>query len=341
MTQTLMGRPRVWLAAGALAAVVVLVGSIAWVSRTAPGVDSASESIATPVDVAMAFIEARDAHDLETTRTLLAPGAVINDTVRSLEGYEVEFQIDEILGWQLTVDQCVERSLGPPVEIRCDYTHDTAWSRALGHESLPGGTFTFDIQDGQILKVTHFFNTGGLTDLAWKPFVWWVRDTHPDRFESVFTDNTGQALRRTPEALALLEELSSEFIAQAGEAGLDGEPAVVFDGGSCSYTGPVQFVGPSVIRVAFSNNSDALANIGVWSVAEGTDLEDVDLQATYQSLPGDLQNVRWQVPAGEEVTLQVAVAPGPHMFNCFVHARDATESAPALQHPVFFEVVDG
>lgn len=219
VTELNRGRPRLWLAGVAAALVVILVGAIAWFSRSSPGVDSASESIATPVDIAVAFVEARNAHDLETTRSLLAPGAVINDLVRSLDAYAVEFQIDEILDWRPVIDQCVERDLGPPVEVLCGYTHDNALSRALGHESMPGGTFTLEIQDGKIVRVTHFYNPEGMRALAWQPFVYWVRDFHPDEFENLFTDTTGQALQRTPEALALLEQLSTEFVSEMSQEG--------------------------------------------------------------------------------------------------------------------------
>jgi hypothetical protein len=168
--------------------------------------------VAAPVEVARAFVEARDAWDAEATVILFASDAVISDLqVPFVTDYEKQYRWYEAVDWRWAVDECAE-VVYPARTVTCSYTMNNAWSRALEVGPITGG-FDFTVADGQILELTHFFNLGGF-DPVWGAFRKWVRDKHPEDIMGMYmVSDLRWTPHYTPESMALWEQYTDEFVA--------------------------------------------------------------------------------------------------------------------------------
>lgn len=198
---------------GAAAALAVVAGAaiVVWLA-TATGENVATPE--TPLEIAEAFIEARDEYDIDTTLALLAPDAVISDVTDNVEGYRGHFERFEIVGQRTYLEECTVQSEGPPSRVECTYTHEGDWSRALGAGPYDGSYFVFTIESGRITRVTNFFDTTAFSPEVWEVFAAWVADNHPDDVLRLYQDSSQSGLLTTPEALDLLRQFTEEFVAE-------------------------------------------------------------------------------------------------------------------------------
>jgi hypothetical protein len=199
------------LVLGAAAALILIVGGIAALIRYNDE-DSTISAAAAPVDVARSFIEAEDAWDAEAALALLAPDVVIHHgLLTQAEEYPSLFAWDKALDWHYTVEECNQIAVTDPVEVVCTFSHDNAWTEALGVGPFSGSSTDFVIADGQIQELTRNFNfSTGFSTQAWDVFESWVKTNHPDGHSLIYRGNDPNL---TPEALALWEQYTSEFVA--------------------------------------------------------------------------------------------------------------------------------
>ncbi len=170
--------------------------------------DGESDVAGTPVDIARSFIEARDAWDAEAAIALLASDAVVRDEIRTVEELPALFDFLRAVDWRWTVGECTETATGPAVEVTCTYTHNNAWTRALGVEPVTG-TFNFVVSDGEIAELNHIFNWSDFAPVL-AAFTEWVGSNHLEDMD-VMIASAGYVL--TPESIALWEQYTSEFVA--------------------------------------------------------------------------------------------------------------------------------
>lgn len=201
------------LAYGLVAAVAVLiVGTVTWIAV----VNDGEPDVASPVDIGRSFIEAQDAWDADAATALLAPDAVIKGSglVTEVEQYASNFAWYQALDWRWAVEECNQTTVGPPAEVRCTLTHQNAWTRALGVGPYSGSSIDFVIGNGQIQELTDDTDLSAFSPEAWGVFTKWVTANHPSEL--------GVMIRRqgltsipivTPEALALWEQYTNEFVA--------------------------------------------------------------------------------------------------------------------------------
>jgi hypothetical protein len=99
---------------------------------------------------------------------------------------------------------------------------ENAWSRALGVGPFTGSRFTFVIDDGQIEQITHYFDFNLFAPQVFDVYVAWLTDTHPDDVDVLY-DFTGAVaiVHSTPEALALQERYTNEFVESQTSLGAD------------------------------------------------------------------------------------------------------------------------
>ena len=93
----------------------------------------------------------------------------------------------------------------------CEYTHENAWSRALGVGPFGPGTFRFVIADGRISQVEHQFAVEGFGDSAWNRFDAWLGANHPADRGTMYVV-LGSYASFTPESIALWERHTAEFV---------------------------------------------------------------------------------------------------------------------------------
>jgi len=205
---------RAWMGAAAALAIVAGAALVVWLI-TSPGNDVATPE--TPLEVAEAFVNARDARDIETTLALLAPDVeIVNDLANEPEGYRTTFRRFEIMEWRTHLEECSVEQEGPPALVTCTYTHEGAWSQALGVGPYGGSRFIFRIEDGLITRVNNLFDTSEFSSQVWEVFAAWVSENHPDDVLRLYQDASQSGMLTTPEALDLLQQFTNEFVAEQG-----------------------------------------------------------------------------------------------------------------------------
>jgi hypothetical protein len=135
----------------------------------------------------------------------------------------------------------------------------------------------------------------------------------------------------------------------SGDSGADvagsGEPTVTFDGATCTYAGPTEFVVGIPQTMLFVNTSDAESDINVWRVADGTTIDDVDPSdvrgtADYLNL-----STTWffaALPGNEKVVNGEFYRAGDWLISCQVGFPFATDSTPEGDYPgAIIQVVEG
>ncbi len=127
-----------------------------------------------------------------------------------------------------------------------------------------------------------------------------------------------------------------------GEVAGSGEPTVTFDGAACTYAGPIEFDVGSVNTFVMQNNTDTKVGMIVAQIDDGLTMNDVNrIGFEDLALPGK-RYTRDAEPGGEAVANPVFDETSAWLVTCFVRVPDATDSAPAGDHPsAVFQVVEG
>lgn len=163
-------RPRRW---GLLAAVVVLM------LGGATTIFLATDSAPTPVEIAEAYIDARNAYDVEGARELVSEDFITTefpDGWLDVEGMEAAFRGFQAYGFEYRDVSCTEvEETDIEVTVRCEFLWDTHVHRIGNH--LPNETsLTVFITDGEINRTVR-----GASDQAfWNDFTRFLRAEHPD-----------------------------------------------------------------------------------------------------------------------------------------------------------------
>ena len=172
------------------------------------------------VQTGMRFVEARDRWDGAAVRALVADDAVINDlAVSTADDYLAAAQVEQATGWRYMEPSCRATVGDPPVQVTCAYVMQNAWSQALGVGPFTGSRFYFVIDNGQIEQVNHGFDFSRFSQV-YNVFFEWVSDAHPGDADVMIADSSGN-FRLTPEAIALFEQYTTEFVSSRNNSGSD------------------------------------------------------------------------------------------------------------------------
>ena len=176
------------------------------------------------VRTAVDFVDARDRWDGDAVRALVADDAEIvgENQVTTADEYLVNADFERVTGWRFLQPECTPTEVGSPVDVTCSYVMENAWSLALGEGPFTGSSFQFVIDDGQIQQVTHYFDFNLFAPKVFEVWVAWLTDTHPDDVDVMY-DFTGAVpvVHSTPEALALQEQYTNEFVESHSDRGAD------------------------------------------------------------------------------------------------------------------------
>jgi hypothetical protein len=173
---------------------------------------------------AVSFIEARDRWDGEAVRAMVADDAEIvgENQVTTADDYLVNAEFERVTEWRFMEPECAAIEVGPPARVSCFYVMENAWSRALGVGPFTGSRFTFEIDDGQIQEVDHYFDYNLFGPQAFEVWVAWLIDNHPDDVDAMYDFDGGvAAVLSTPEALAFQERYTDEFVESQTNSGAD------------------------------------------------------------------------------------------------------------------------
>ncbi len=185
----------------AVAAVALLIGR--GVFETEP---------ATPVEVAEAYVTAVNDRDFEAAASLFAPGtetSFIEDRV-GLEDWE----LFAALGLHFEPRGCRELP-EDGVVLECALTEVSDLTRVLGL-AHPTKQIRLLIEGGHITNVieTRYSVRGSIEAL--RTFNTWVKENHPGDVDTMMHPNL--VVKITPEAIALWEQYTDEFVAEMEES---------------------------------------------------------------------------------------------------------------------------
>lgn len=178
------GRTRGWTV-GLTAAVVVLMLGVATVFMTTGEGRFAGEP--SPVEVAEAYIDARNDYDVDRARNLLAEDFTTTEAPYGHRGHEtldLVFQSWNVWGFEFTDVSCEQVSEGSGGHlVRCDYLWNTDVTRAGGF-SPSEANLQLLIQEGLIRRVSET-ETG--SEPWWETFIAFLEAESPDDFgETVY-----------------------------------------------------------------------------------------------------------------------------------------------------------
>lgn len=170
--------------------------------------------VASPESVATAWMESWVAHDGDAATALMTPGALYDGRpVNTNHGF---FEWDRAVGMEIALpESCQEISSGPGgTLVDCPFLVEDAWTRALGFEASPGG-FQFLVDEGLVKNATYHEDDNGVVMIeAWSTFDTWLSENHPDDVTAMYV--SGGNPRTDPEAIALFEQYTEEFVASLG-----------------------------------------------------------------------------------------------------------------------------
>jgi hypothetical protein len=197
-------RPRRLLPALAAGAVVLLAGIVfVIVSR-----DGGFFTSPTPLQIAESYMEARNAWDATRAGELLAPDAVLNDTpIIGRDELAAGFEVLRVYEFQFEPFECTEST----AIVSCTYMMETNLQQIVGYPPV-AGNFVFEIDDGQITRLTNNFSFTEFGPNAYDPFLTWLESAHPGAFDQLFRPQGAVSTPRlTPEALELARTYIAEY----------------------------------------------------------------------------------------------------------------------------------
>lgn len=202
-----------WLTA---AVVVAVVG----VALLIVGQDDGSQRAASPLDIATAFIEARNGYDGAAVAILFAEGGGISGELASrVDQYPQIADFEQATGWVYRLGTCASQpSATDIVRLDCEYEWENDWTRALGLDPIDGNSLAFRITDGKIRLLTNTFRLDGFEE-PWNEFMGWVEQNHPEDVPRMIDQGSIPGLLLAPPlidetAIELWDSHTREFVAQ-------------------------------------------------------------------------------------------------------------------------------
>ena len=200
---------------GALAAAAVALALIAALLI----IQSRDEAPANQAEsVAMGFLEAYGAFDVEQARTYLAEDATIasmtgNDDLRLLISYL------EATGYRQILNDCEGVSNRPDSDsgsVRCTFAFHGLRSGEIGRGPFGGSSFDLFVHDGKIARATQDWGIEKFSPQMWEPFAGWVTKAHPKDAAVMYTDETHSNVRLTQESVRLWDARTREYVEKVG-----------------------------------------------------------------------------------------------------------------------------
>jgi len=214
-----------WALMGAAAATVaLLIGLVAVVARdnepTAPADPPPPAPTAQPseVDTAEQFYGALNDRDLATLQTLMGSDAVYDGIVVE----DMPAHIAVLEAWEWEWDQVACEPEPVDADVRCEIAVRNRLTDLTGTEL--SGYSLFTMVDGKIDRVNLELDFSDYGTNAFMPFQTWLRNNHPDDFQTIWGEN--DTLRQTPESAALLDQHLAEYINEARSEPERGRPRV-------------------------------------------------------------------------------------------------------------------
>jgi hypothetical protein len=152
--------------------------------------------------VALGFLEAFGAFDVEKARSYLAADATIasigeRDDLRLLVSWL------EVTGYEQNLHSCRERggsALG--TTVRCTFDFHALRSGEIGRGPFRGSSFDLVVRDGKIVRASQNWNIGKFSPQVWEPFARWVAKAYPEHVAVMYRDAGQSNVTLSPDSIA-------------------------------------------------------------------------------------------------------------------------------------------
>jgi hypothetical protein len=172
------------------------------------------ETIAEAMAIAEAYLEARNAYDVDRAKELVSDDfRTIEppDGFRDVDTMELAFAQHQAYGFHYAEVDCADQNATPErVEVACQFLWTTELHRIGDHPPTPE-TFTIHVEDGRITSIAgRRVPADGVR--WWNPFVGFLALEHPEFRDVVMRaldldpEPTSRLLEQLPEYLELYEE---------------------------------------------------------------------------------------------------------------------------------------
>jgi hypothetical protein len=206
-------------AAIGVTAVAVFLGT----REQAHDVTLGNQPRATPVEVAMNFLEAYGAFDADRALTHLADDADVSELVRSIgstdlggpPGLRLAISYLEAVGYEQIIDSCEETSVGPSGGlVRCSFDLHLLRSDEIGRGPFGPAELDISVVDGKIVRVSSmsFDYEEAFSPQVWEPFAEWVSTTYPEDASRMYVDDTHSGAHLTKGSIQLWERHTRQYV---------------------------------------------------------------------------------------------------------------------------------
>jgi len=168
---------------------------------------------ATAAEVAAGFVEAFGDFDADRAIAYLADDADLSgiDQGEGTQGLRSLLSLLEAQGYKQMLDSCEELvSSASDTNLRCTFDFHGIRSDKIGLGPYSGSYFDLTLRDGQIVRVSLYWETEEFSPQMWEPFAAWVSTTYPEdgavMYQSGYTN-----WQLTKESIRLWERHSREY----------------------------------------------------------------------------------------------------------------------------------
>lgn len=168
-------------------------------------------------DVARAYIDARNAYDAETTKTLLTEDAKIIELgdEYSIENLATFLSYADAQDFRWVVDSCSTEDKGI-YDVVCSYVVANSISDALEIEPIPGGTVSFVVEDGKIALANLIYPIDEWAPNVFSMMIGFIRANHMEDFRTLLPE--GFPTTVSEEGLVMWRNYTDEFVEVLGVA---------------------------------------------------------------------------------------------------------------------------
>jgi hypothetical protein len=183
---------------------LVIAAAIGLVGCSDPADTTRPENAATPApaeapetaakDVATSFLEAYGAFDADRAIAYLADDATLSPLgVGGNREFRLLLSFFEAQGYKQMLAPCEETgSSSAGTYVRCPFDFHAIRSDEIGRGPYKGSYFDLTVRDGEIVRVSNYFETAKFSPEMWEPFAEWVSTTYPEdaavMYNSTLTD---------------------------------------------------------------------------------------------------------------------------------------------------------
>jgi hypothetical protein len=188
-------------------------------ATTAHEPPAASPSDDAAERVALGFLEALGAFDVERASVHLAEGAAIR-SIGEQDDLRLLLSWLRATGYRQNLHLCRASDTSRPniQTVHCTFDFHALRSERVGRGPFRGSSFDLVVRDGRIVRATQNWNIGTFSPQVWEPFARWLSKAHPEDVAVTYQDPGQSNVTLSPESIARWKVDTREYAAANGPA---------------------------------------------------------------------------------------------------------------------------